>query len=158
MKYSFYIYHFGLLFFIIFAFLSFMIGYKEEIPSYKIFMHSFIAFAYWAVFYLISKLKDERIIVCVIFIYSLLLSIGLRYLFIDYTNDPYENTVNCDVYEYEQYELKNTGKTFLEAVYCLLKSGRLDFDDLGFTSILMVLLCHVGTYRLEKDTIQNMCV
>lgn len=53
MKYSFYIYHFGLLFFIIFAFLSFMIGYKEEIPSYKIFMHSFIAFAYWAVFYLI---------------------------------------------------------------------------------------------------------
>ena len=98
MKYSFYIYHFGLLFFIIFAFLSFMIGYKEEIPSYKIFMHSFIAFAYWAVFYLISKLKDEKTIVCVIFIYSLLLSIGLRYLFIDYTNDPYENTVNCDVY------------------------------------------------------------
>ena len=139
MKYSFYIYHLGLLFFVIFAFLSFMIGYKEDIPTYKIFMHSFIAFAYWAVFYLISKLKDEKIIVCVIFIYSLLLSIALRYLFIDYTNDPYENTVNCDVYKYEQYVLKNTGKTFLEAMCCLLKAGRLDLDDLGFTSILMVL-------------------
>lgn len=139
MKYSFYIYHLGLLFFIIFAFLSFMIGYKEDIPTYKIFMHSFIAFVYWAVFYLISKLKDEKIIVCVIFIYSLLLSIALRYLFIDYTNDPYENTVNCDVYKYEQYVLKNTGKTFLEAMGCLLKSGSLDLDDLGFTSILMVL-------------------
>lgn len=31
MKFSFYIYHLGLLFFIIFAFLSFLIGYKKEI-------------------------------------------------------------------------------------------------------------------------------
>lgn len=152
MKYSFYIYHFGLLFFIIFAFLSFMIGYKEEIPSYKIFMHSFIAFAYWAVFYLISKLKDEKTIVCVIFICSLLLSIGLRYLFIDYTNDPYENTVNCDVYKYEQYVLRNTGKPFLEVMYCLLKSGRLDLEDLGFTSILMVL----HNFFRDVDFVRNL--
>lgn len=152
MKYSFYIKHWGAVLFCIFALLAYCLGYKEEIPLYKLTMHCFIAFIYWGVFYLVTKLNDEKTIVWIIFIYSFLLSLCLRYLFLDYTHDSYEKTLGCDVYGYEHYAVKAVGKTFLETIYYLLNSGRLDLDDLGFASILIVL--HI--FFRDVDFVRNL--
>lgn len=136
MKYNFYIRHFGFVLFGIFAILAYFTGYKEEIPVYKLFMHCFLAFVYWMVFYLVTRLENEKAITSVIFLYSLILSATLRYLFWDYTNDPYEDTYSCDVYGYERNTFNGLGLSFIGYINKLLTSTHYNVDDLGFPSYL----------------------
>lgn len=135
-KYKFYIRHFGFVLFCIFAILAYFVGYKEELPEYKLFMHCFIAFVYWIVFYLVTRLEDERTIAFVIFFYSLILSVALRFLFLDYANDPYEDTYSCDIYGYERNTFNGIGLSFVEFINKLLTSTQYNVDDLGFPSYL----------------------
>lgn len=134
--YCFYTRHGGLIAFCVFAILAYLIGYKEEIPQYKLFMHGCIAFAYWATFYLCTRMRNERMVACIVFLYSLLLSVTLRYLFWEYTGDPYEHTYSCDVYSYERWAVRGIGKSMTDFVSYLMTSTRYNLDDMGFFTFM----------------------
>ena len=122
--------------FCVFALLAFLIGYQREIPEYKLFMHGFIAFAYWAVFYLCTRMGDERMVAFLIFIYSLLLSVALRYLFWDYTNDPYEQATPLDTRGYEAWAVRGIGKSTGDFVDYMMTTTGYNLDDMGFFSFM----------------------
>ena len=138
MKYNFYIRHFGFAVFCIFAILAYLMGYKEDIPQYKLFIHCAIAFFYWALLYLASKIKEERTIISMVFLFSLLTAITLRYLFWDYTGDPYGKIGNCDIYGYEKFVLSSVDISFSEFLQKVSLHG-FNIDDYGFFSFLFLL-------------------
>ena len=128
----------GLLAFILFFISGYIIGYKESISTYKLFMQLFIGCLYFAAFYLCVKLNNIQSTLCLVFLISLALSFTLRFLFLDYTGNAYEG-IMCDTVIYESMALKGIGIPYNDYIGMLRTSvSSFNMDDLGYFSYLYV--------------------
>lgn len=119
--------------YISFLLIAFLIGFKEEIPQYMFILQLCIAMFFFSILYLCTRLESMRDIMFVLpFIFGLL-SFVLRYVFIEYTGDSYNNTNNCDAYTYEIFTLRGQGVDYFTFLKVVL--WKFDVDDMGYSTI-----------------------
>lgn len=142
----------GILFFVgIFA--AAFIGYKEVIPDYMLVMHVVIALLYYmGLRYSVNHTKITALL-SVTLIYFTFISFLLRYLFWEYTGDPFADTDGCDSYRYESYALRFKDYDFVCYVKGVLQLPMSNVDDLGYTSIVYFMAKWFGDISVVRNVI-----
>lgn len=142
----------GILFFVgVFA--AALVGYKEVIPDYMLVMHVVIALLYYmGLKYFVSHTNITTVL-SITLIYFTFISFMLRYLFWEYTGDPFADTPGCDSYRYESYALRLKDHDFTDYVRGVLQLPASRIDDLGYTSIVYFLAKWLGDIGMVRNII-----
>ena len=125
--------------FLLFYLLFMCIGYKEEIDTYAIVMQIVIALSSFG--YASFMLKNEgKDILLLTFLFQLVLSVGLRLVFISYDKvSIFGNDSDNDALGYFQYALLANYKTIGEYKYFLENNYWGNIDDFGYTFYLFFI-------------------
>lgn len=125
--------------FLLFYLLFMCIGYKEEIDTYAIVMQIVIALSSFG--YASFMLKNEgKDILLLTFLFQLVLSVGLRLVFISYDKvSIFGNDPDNDALGYFQYALLANYKTIGEYKYFLENNYWGNIDDFGYTFYLFFI-------------------
>ena len=125
--------------FLLFYLLFMCIGYKEEIDTYAIVMQIVIALSSFG--YASFMLKNEgKNILLLTFLFQLVLSVGLRLVFISYDKvSIFGNDPNNDALGYFRYALLANYKTIGEYKYFLENNYWGNIDDFGYTFSLFFI-------------------
>ena len=131
--------------FLLAAFGAALMGYKEFIPDYMLFMHFLIGVLYFMGLKISLHIHSRKGLYSLVFIYTLFISVVLRYLFWTHTGDPFGDTEGCDSYKYEAFVLQFRDMDFPAFVRNSLRLSVGNIDDMGYTSIVYFI------YQLFSD-------
>ncbi|MBP3455560.1 MAG: glycosyltransferase family 39 protein [Alistipes sp.] len=142
----------GILFFVgVFA--AAFIGYKEVIPDYMLVMHVVIALLYYMGLKYCVNHTNITTVLSITLIYFTFISFLLRYLFWEYTGDPFADTIGCDSYRYERYALQLKDYDFIDYIRRVLKLPASKIDDLGYTSVVYLTTKWFGDIGVARNVI-----
>lgn len=137
------------IFFTLFIFYA-LVGYKESIPSFKIALSVYYVILYGICLYISSLNNNKKFLLFIVFVYSLLSALLLRYCSWCFLNEPFLEGV--DSRAYDGYARMGLERNYSYLQYLdMLKNQGWSRDDFGMSSIVFWVYALCGNSEVGRE-------